>query len=243
MLDLKGRDKSAIVFSGTRLLQHTPPTPASTSSSSSGAPASPTPRLPPPPDGGCLGYVLRTGFRTTQGKLVRTMLFSQERVTANNAESLLFILFLLVFALAAAAYVWTEGMGLLSDALWMCVCVCRCVGTVDEVAVIVSSILPACHPPLPVTTTCRHTHPNPPTHTHTHTYCMHLAVGVKNEARTRSKLLLECVLIITAVVPPELPMELSMAVNASLMALSKFGTRWDVCRCCIVTGVLIRMRL
>lgn len=45
--------------------------------------------------------------------------------------------------------------------------------------------------------------------------------GVEQD-RKRSKLLLDCVIIITSVVPPELPMELSLAVNASLVALSKY---------------------
>lgn len=45
--------------------------------------------------------------------------------------------------------------------------------------------------------------------------------GVEQD-RKRSKLLLDCVIIITSVVPPELPMELTMAVNASLVALSKY---------------------
>lgn len=50
-----------------------------------------------------------------------------------------------------------------------------------------------------------------------------LSTGIERGMK-KSKLLLDCILIITSVVPPELPMELSLAVNASLVALSKFGT-------------------
>ncbi|KAG5645949.1 hypothetical protein DXG03_004741 [Asterophora parasitica] len=139
-LDVDGNHKNAVLFSGTKILQ------AGTSS-----------ELPSPvktPDGGCLGVVLRTGFGTSQGQLVRTMIFSTERVSANNLESFLFIGFLLIFAIAASWYVWTKG--------------------------------------------------------------------IERDLK-KSKLLLDCVLIITSVVPPELPMELSLAVNASLVSLSKFA--------------------
>lgn len=141
-LDMAGSDRNSVLFGGTKVLQATAPTAQTTSGVST------------PPDDGCLAVVLKTGFGTSQGQLIRTMIFSTERVSANNLESFLFIAFLLVFAIAASAYVWIKG--------------------------------------------------------------------VENN-RKRTKLLLDCVIIITSVVPPELPMELSLAVNGSLVALSKLG--------------------
>ena len=88
-LGVDSAHKNAMLFSGTKVLQ------ARSSELT--------------PDGGCLGVVQRTGFGTSQGQLVRTMIFSTERVSANNLESFLFIGFLLIFAIAASWYVWTKG--------------------------------------------------------------------------------------------------------------------------------------
>ncbi|KAJ2084153.1 putative cation-transporting ATPase 1 [Coemansia sp. RSA 988] len=139
-LDMEGAERGNVLFGGTKVLQ-------------AEAPAADSSVVTP--DGGCACYVVRTGFGTAQGELVRTMLHSSERVTADNKESYLFIGFLLIFAVAAAGYVWTRGN--------------------------------------------------------------------RDGKRSQSKILLDCVLIVTSVVPPELPMELSMAVNSSLAALSKLA--------------------
>lgn len=147
VLEVDGLDKNSLLWGGTKVLQIT----HGTAEEERPKPAS---GIPPPPDNGAMAVVTKTGFETSQGSLVRTMIYSTERVSANNTEALLFILFLLVFALAASWYVWDEGV---------------------------------------------------------------------RKDRKRSKLLLDCILIITSVVPPELPMELSLAVNTSLSALAKFA--------------------
>ncbi|CDK26699.1 unnamed protein product [Kuraishia capsulata CBS 1993] len=132
-----GLDKNSVVHGGTSCLQVTAPT---------------DPILNLAPDKGALAIVAKTGFETSQGSLVRVMIFSSERMSVANKEAFFFILFLLVFAIIASWYVWVEGTKM---------------------------------------------------------------------GRVQSKLILDCIIVITSVVPPELPMELTMAVNSSLSALGK----------------------
>lgn len=161
----EGLDKNSLLYGGTMALQVTTPQ---------------DPIVPVAPDNGALAYVCKTGFETSQGSLVRMMIYSSERVSVDNKEAFFFILFLLIFAIAASWYVWVEGTKM---------------------------------------------------------------------GRIQSKLILDCIIVVTSVVPPELPMELTLAVNSSLSALQKYfiyctepfriplAGRIDVC-CFDKTGTL-----
>jgi cation-transporting ATPase 13A1 len=59
---------------------------------------------------GLICFVLKNGFETKQGKLMRTILFSTERVSVESKETYLYLLILLCFALTASYYVLTEGL-------------------------------------------------------------------------------------------------------------------------------------
>jgi manganese-transporting P-type ATPase len=92
-----------------------------------------------PPDNGCVCFVLRTGFASAQGKLVRMIEGSQEKVKGHEKETGLLLLLLFVFAMASSSYV--------------------------------------------------------------------LYHGLRDESRSQYELLLHCILIVTNVIPPELPMQ------------------------------------
>ena len=146
-LDLKGSDKIHILFGGTSILQQSP----------AAGGASPSNLMTP--DGGCLCYVLRTGFSSSQGKLVRMIELSSSGSKTSNRdflkESVYMICLLLVFAVFASNYV--------------------------------------------------------------------LQKGFEDKNRTRYELLIHCILIVTSVVPADLPMQLAIAVNASLIHLVRLN--------------------
>lgn len=149
-LDIQGADRVHSLFSGTRLLR--------ASDGRRGGQVAPEVEpggIPAGPDGGCLCYVVRTGFASSQGELLQMIEFSQEKVAGDTKEVMIALLILLGFALVAAGYV--------------------------------------------------------------------LKVGLEKGEKTPHELLIKCVIILTAVVPRQLPMQMAVAVNTALMTLTRSG--------------------
>ena len=147
-----------LIFGGTCLVQHSLPAeniPDGNNSNNNlfARARAAAARLSPAPDGGVIALVVRTAYGTTQGSLMRKILFATERVNANSSETFRFIGVLVVFAVVASAVVLHQGL--------------------------------------------------------------------QDENRNKFRLALHCIMILTSVVPPELPMELSLAVTNSLAALSR----------------------
>ena len=148
-LDLEdSAHKRHVIFGGTVVVDHK----TFSNDSSSCKTSSYHPSIPSPaPDGGCLCYVLRTGFSTSQGSLLRTMAYNTSEPSANTVDTFVFIGLLLCFAVYTASTV--------------------------------------------------------------------VRVGLEDEHRNRFKLMLHTIIIVTSVVPPELPMEVSGCLAASISFL------------------------
>jgi cation-transporting ATPase 13A1 len=174
-LDTKLKHKNCVLFAGTKVVK-------STTSYEDYDKLPPNVKTPPP-DNGTLCLVIKTGFSTSQGKLLRTVMYSSDRTQGDSKEAFIFIFFLLAIALMAAYYVLLEG--------------------------------------------------------------------IEREGEITYKLLLRCIIIITSVVPAELPIELSLAINNSLFFLQSkkivciepfripYAGKIDIC-CFDKTGTLTK---
>lgn len=137
-LSMKFKHKMSIAYAGTKMLQCKG---AAELEAQIGVSKSFLQNIPNPPDNGAVCFVLRTGFSSAQGKLVRMIEGSQEKVKGHEKETGLLLLLLFFFAVASSSYV--------------------------------------------------------------------LYHGLQNDKRSQYELLLHCILIITSVIPPELPMQVS----------------------------------
>lgn len=106
-MDVFGKHRIHALFSGTSLIQATP-APHSLKDDDDTVDAGGA--VVAPPNNGIVCYVLRTGFNSSQGELMRMIEFSTDDVSADTIETCCQLLFLLMFALVAAGYVLKKGM-------------------------------------------------------------------------------------------------------------------------------------
>lgn len=151
-LDMKSSHKVHVLFGGTTVMQSGT---ANVVSDETKSHVGKTKSIPHPPNEGCTAYVLRTGFSSSQGKLVRMIEFSSGKVTGSSRDAFGLAFLLLIFALLSSGYV--------------------------------------------------------------------LHHGIAQKGKMTFELLLRCVMIITSVIPAELPMQTAMAVNSALLSLVKLS--------------------
>ncbi|KAI9916717.1 hypothetical protein PsorP6_018034 [Peronosclerospora sorghi] len=101
-LDMKSGHKVHLLFGGTTVMQ--------ADATSKGQAGTTSLEIPPPPDNGCTAYVLRTGFSSSQGKLVRMIEFSSGKVTGSSWDAYGLAFLLLIFALLSSGYVLRHGI-------------------------------------------------------------------------------------------------------------------------------------
>eukprot|EP00941_MAST-03F_sp_MAST-3F-sp1_P000457 g457.t1 len=107
-LDPDGRDRVHVLFSGTSVITAAASKSGNTSEKKS---QDISKALPVTPDGGCLCYVMRTGFSSSQGGLMQMIEFaSTQKVSGDSKEIGLALLLLLCFALVASGYVLKKGL-------------------------------------------------------------------------------------------------------------------------------------
>eukprot|EP00804_Cyclotella_cryptica_P022565 CCRYP_009443-RA/>CCRYP_009443-RA protein AED:0.10 eAED:0.10 QI:76/1/1/1/0.5/0.4/5/2352/1498 len=157
LLDLGQGHKRCVLFGGTVLMDHHSEEEEDGLNNSRRS----SDEVIPAPSNGLVCFVLRTGFDTIQGSLLRSLAYRAESgggnagggEGVNSKETFLFLALLLLFALVSASTVVQHAWG--------------------------------------------------------------------DVTRNHFKLILHVIIIITSVIPPELPMELSLAVTSSLSELIK----------------------
>ena len=139
-LDIKNKHKNSIIFAGTKVLK-----------AERNEENEPLPKniKMPPPSNGAICLVIKTGFDTIQGKLLRKVLYDNKaNQQGNKKNDFIIILILLIFAFLASFYVLKEG--------------------------------------------------------------------IQREVSFPNKLLIRCLIIITSIIPNDLPIELSLIIYNSL---------------------------
>jgi len=101
-LSIDGGHRVHMMFSGTQIIACHGPTQTTATADKTNPKCC--------PDGGCVCYVVRTGFNSSQGKMMQTIEYSQQQLTDDSKETGYALLVLLFFALIASGYVLKKGM-------------------------------------------------------------------------------------------------------------------------------------